>query len=143
MGARKRTLDPGIWSDEGFLQLSDGARLFFIGLISFGDDEGRGSAMVKTLKARIFPSDGDARLMEIQGYKLEVSKYTHTVFYSSAGSEFYALLKWHDYQSLDHPKPSMIEPPEPRLMTASFSSDPAIRAEVWRALPGAENEAVA
>jgi hypothetical protein len=126
MGARKRTIDPGIWSDEGFLQLSDGARLFFIGLISNADDDGRGSGGTKALAARIFPSEGAERITAIEGYKAEVVEHTHTVFYEANGSSYYALLKWKDYQRVDHPQPSPIPPPSMAKQGASFRPAPEI-----------------
>lgn len=126
MGARKRTIDPGIWSDGGFMQLSDGARLFFLGLISNADDEGRGSAGTKSLAARIFPSEGGERITAIEGYKAEVVEYTHTVFYEAAGSDYYALLKWKDYQRVDHPQLSAIPPPSMARQAGSFRPAPEV-----------------
>jgi hypothetical protein len=126
MGARKRTIDPGIWSDGGFMQLSDGARLFFIGLISNADDEGRGSAVTKALAARIFPSEGADRITAIEGYKAEVVEHTHTVFYEADGSAYYALLKWKDYQRVDHPQPSAIPPPSMARQAGSFRPAAAV-----------------
>jgi hypothetical protein len=126
MGARKRTIDPSIWSDEGFMQLSDGAQLFFIGLISNADDEGRGSAVPKTLGARIFPSEGAERITAIAGYKAEVAEHTHTVFYEAEGSDYYALLKWHDWQRVDHPQPSAIPAPSMARQAGSFRPAPEV-----------------
>ena len=39
--ARIRTVKPDIWTDEKFVELSPLARLLFIGLWNFADDEGR------------------------------------------------------------------------------------------------------
>jgi hypothetical protein len=131
MGARKRSLDPGIWSDEGFMQLSDGARLFFLGLISNADDDGRGSAVTRTLAARIFPSDGSERITAIEGYKSEVEENTHTIFYEAEGSAYYALLKWKDYQKLDYYKPGAC--PEPELANQAESyKKPKPEADLFR-----------
>jgi len=108
------------------MQLSDGARLFFLGLISNADDEGRGSAGTKSLAARIFPSEGGERITAIEGYKAEVVEYTHTVFYEAAGSDYYALLKWKDYQRVDHPQLSAIPPPSMARQAGSFRPAPEV-----------------
>lgn len=121
MGARKRSIDPGIWGDEGFLELSDGARLFFLGLMSNADDEGRGAGSAKTLKAKIFPAD-EKSIRTIEGYKTEVTKHTHTVFYEVGGVQYYALLKWTDYQKVDHPTPSSIPAPSKEAIAESFDA---------------------
>lgn len=136
MGARKRTLDPGIWSDEGFMQLSDGARLFFIGLISNADDDGRGSAVTRTLAARIFPSDGSERITAIEAYKQELTENTHTIFYEAEGSPYYALLKWKDYQKIDHYHAGAC--PEPDLRDQAKSYEPKkVEAELFGKAVGA------
>jgi hypothetical protein len=103
--ARKRMIDPGIWTDEGFIELSGEARLMFIGIISNADDEGRGLASTKSLKARIFPSD-EITLATVDCIKHALACHTNIVFYTVDGVEYYQLLKWRDYQTVDHPKPS-------------------------------------
>ena len=55
--ARKRMIDPEFWSDEEIATLSFPARLFYIGLWNFADDEGKGKGHSKLLKAQIFPYD--------------------------------------------------------------------------------------
>lgn len=55
--ARKRMIEPDIWSDEGFIELSERGRLMFAGLITQADDEGRGTGSARSIKAKIFPAD--------------------------------------------------------------------------------------
>lgn len=107
--ARKRMVDPSIWTDNGFIELSWGARLLFLGLISRADDEGRGNASSKSLKAVIFPGD-DTSLSKIEGFKAEVAKHTRTRFYEIDGQTYYQLDKWLAYQQIQYPKPSPIPP---------------------------------
>jgi hypothetical protein len=102
-------VDPDIWTDNGFIELGWGARLLFIGMISRADDEGRGNASSKSLKAVIFPGD-DVSLLKIDGFKAEIEKYTRSKFYDVNGQSYYQLSKWFSYQQIQHPKPSAIPP---------------------------------
>lgn len=102
-------IEPDIWTDSGFIELSWGARLLFIGMISRADDEGRGNAASKSLKAAIFPGD-DTSLSKIDGFKAEIEKYTRSKFYEVNGQSYYQLDKWLAHQQIQYPKPSAIPP---------------------------------
>jgi len=108
--ARKRMIDPSLWTDEGFLELSDKAKLLYIGLISFADDEGRGRGSAKGLKANIFPSN-DIKCDEIEKLKDEIETNLNVLFYEVKGKKYYTLHKWKEYQAINHPKPSCIPIP--------------------------------
>jgi hypothetical protein len=54
---RIRTIKPEFWTDEKIVELSIPARLFFIGLWNFADDNGVLENKPKQLKIRIFPTD--------------------------------------------------------------------------------------
>jgi len=113
-------LDPGIWTDEGFLELSVSAKLFFIGLISHADDYGRGIASEKSLKAKIFPG-ASLPTGEIERFCEEVSDHMNVAFYQADdGSRFYSLTHWKRYQKVDRPSDSIIPPP-PRSSSARRS----------------------
>jgi len=98
-------LDPGIWTDEGFLEMSMAARLLFIGLVSHADDEGRGVASPRSLRAKVFPGDvlSDE---EIRSLKDEVATHVRCMFYEHEGGEYYELGKWKSHQSVQHAKDS-------------------------------------
>lgn len=55
--ARIRTIKPDFWTDEKIVELSPFARLLFIGLWNFADDDGRMECSPKRIKMQIFPSD--------------------------------------------------------------------------------------
>jgi len=105
--SRKRMIDPGIWTDEGFLELSALARLLFIGLISHADDHGKGVASVKSLKAKVFPGD-DLTDAKVTGLKEEIKQHTRTVFYKVDWTEYYQLARWPKYQTVNRPNESTI-----------------------------------
>lgn len=55
--ARIRTIKPTIWTDERFIELTVGARLLLIGMISHADDEGRLVASTSALIGAVYPHD--------------------------------------------------------------------------------------
>lgn len=109
--SRRRMIDPGIWTDEGFLELSMAAKVLYIGMISNADDEGRGQAGARSLKAKIMPGE-DSPLSVIETMKAEIARWTHTTFYEAHGVAYYQLEKWDSYQSINKPVASKIPAPE-------------------------------
>lgn len=55
--ARIRSIKPDFWTDEKVVEVSAFARLLFIGLWNFADDEGRMVYSPKKIKMQIFPAD--------------------------------------------------------------------------------------
>jgi hypothetical protein len=128
-------LDPNIWTDEGFLELSVKARLLFIGLISHADDHGRGTASIRGLRARIFPGDGMAD-EEVESLKDEVQESVQCVFYQADGTEYYQLARWHDYQKVKMPRESVIpEPSEQTLRKRWGNGSPGVPQDNGRDSP--------
>ena len=107
--SRQRMIQPGIWTDEGFLSISVPARLLFIGMISMADDEGRGLATDRCLKALVFPAD-DITLEKVRGLRDELAGNVNVKFYDVAGKHYYQLTKWRNHQRLERPKKSLIPP---------------------------------
>jgi hypothetical protein len=105
-------IDPGIWGDENFTQLSLKARLFFIGLFSNADDEGFTYGSPARLRSMIFPDENwtdddifslrkeveNLKMIEIFGGKIGDKNYEYIYF-----------PKWWVYQPKpDYPIPSKI-----------------------------------
>jgi hypothetical protein len=55
--ARIRTIKPEFWTDEKLTECSVSARLLFIGLLNFADDNGNLVYSVRRIKMQIFPAD--------------------------------------------------------------------------------------
>ena len=55
--ARIRTIKPEFWTDEKLTECSLSARLLFIGLLNFADDNGNLVHSEKRIKMQIFPAD--------------------------------------------------------------------------------------
>lgn len=109
--SRKRMIDPEIWTDEGFIEMSIPARLLFIGMISNADDEGRGVGSAKSLKAKVFSGD-DITVAGVEKLKAEVKDHTRTRFYDSDGGKYYQLDRWKTYQTINRPTSSHFPAPE-------------------------------
>ena len=108
--ARKRMIDPTIWADEDFGNLSSEAQVLFIGMISNSDDEGRLPGNPVFLVSTIFPyrafSEDDAK--KLRG---EVLKRMRSVkLYEKDGREYIQLSKFLQYQSIDRPSASKYPP---------------------------------
>lgn len=103
---RIRTIKPELWLSPQVMNLSHGARLLFLGLITQADDAGRGCADVRRLKAAILPGD-DCTAAEVAGFLLEVVKQRLAIVYEDPDhGQLYELPTWSDHQSIDRPKPS-------------------------------------
>ena len=98
--ARKRTLDPGIWTSDQFIGLTHRQRLMFIGLISNADDEGRLRGENKKIKALIFPGD-HIPISQIENdlQFLTFKKLIHR--WQTEGEIYIELPTWHKYQKLN------------------------------------------
>ena len=107
---RQRMIKPDLWTDEGFLNLSIPARLLWLGMISLADDEGRGPATDRTLKAGVFPSD-DITCSDVLKLREEICANMNVEVYEVEGREYFQLTKWKDHQKVEHPKPSTLPSP--------------------------------
>lgn len=105
-------IDPNIWQSEDFSKLSTLAKLVFIGLFSNADDEGRGRAKPVYIKSILFPYDEKVRVIDIETALSEIGLNLSVTFYSSNGSQYYALDHWKKWQSIDKPKPSELPGPQ-------------------------------
>lgn len=104
--ARIRTIKPEIWLSHQVMNLSHGARLMFIGIITQADDEGRGSADPRRLKAAIFPAD-DVLSKHVDEWLDEIVKQGLVLTYhSDEHGPLYFLPTWKSHQKVDRPKPS-------------------------------------
>jgi len=114
---RKRMIDPEFWSDEEIGTWSFEARLFYIGLWNFADDEGKFKANDVILKAHIFPYDTNVDLEEIK--KFLGSKI---VWYEVDKFKYGYIRNFLKYQRIDRPTKSVIPDPKEALDEHSTST---------------------
>jgi len=104
--ARIRSLKPEIWMSPQVMNLSHGARLLFIGMITQADDEGRGTADPRRLKAAIFGGD-DIDSASVRRWLDECSTNGLAVIYEAQGhGMLYELCSWKQHQRIDRPSKS-------------------------------------
>ncbi len=105
--ARIRTIKPEFWTDEKIVELSPFARLLFIGLWNFADDEGRLVYSPKRLKMQIFPSDAldiSELFEEIRGEKL-------VLVYEVDNVQYLQVIGFSKHQKIDKRSTSKLPPP--------------------------------
>lgn len=105
--ARIRTIKPEYWTDEKIVELSFPARLLFIGLWNFADDEGRLVYSPKRLKMQIFPAD-DLDVSELFG---EIRGRLLAVVYEVDNVEYLQVVGFSKHQKIDRRSPSKLPPP--------------------------------
>lgn len=114
--ARKRMIDPGIWSSEQFGSLCREARLLFVGIFSNADDAGRLKGAGRFLKATIFPYDEDITSARVIEWRDEIASAVDADgvapirVYAVNGIEYIDLPRWSRWQRIDKPSPSILPP---------------------------------
>ncbi len=105
--ARKRMIHPDIWTDEKFLSLkNDEARLLFIGMMNFANDEGIFKDKIISIKAQVLPLS-TTKLGLIEDYisnmlELRLLEKGHDI----DGTKLLRFKNWHTYQKINHATPS-------------------------------------
>jgi len=118
--ARIRSLKPELWLSPQVMNLSHSARLMFVGLITQADDDGRGLADVRRLKAAIFPGD-DITTQQVSAWLTECKDQALAALYDAAPhGSLYQLTGWH-HQKIKKPLPSQYPPP-PGYVPKEFST---------------------
>lgn len=104
--ARIRSIKPEMWLSPQVMNLSFGARLLFVGLITQSDDQGRGVADARRLKAAVFPGD-DVTSAQVGEWLDAIAAEGLAILYEADGhGRLYWLPTWHLHQSINKPKPS-------------------------------------
>ncbi len=105
--ARIRSIKPEFWTDEKVVGLSPLARLVFIGLWNFADDEGRADYSPMRLKMQILPAD-DADMPLLLG---EIRGAGLIVVYSVDNKEYFEICGFSKHQKIDKRSASKRPPP--------------------------------
>ena len=110
--ARKRMIDPSIWTDEGMAALEARQQLLFIGLFSNADDEGRlksGSLSVRLMLPTVY---GSLRDEEVRAdLDAVIGAMRHLCAYEVEGRSYLAFTDWARWQRVDRPTASALPPP--------------------------------
>jgi hypothetical protein len=119
--ARRRMIDPNIWSSEDMSKLTLRQRLLVIGLFSNADDYGKGKAKATYVRSMVFPYD-DITVREIEADLQTIHDIIAVQLYDIEGNSYYKFLNWEKWQTVQKPQSSMI--PEPVENHSGMIPDP-------------------
>jgi len=101
--ARIRTIKPEMWASEQIGDCTRNARLLFIGLLNFCDDNGIHPNAPRRLKAEIFPHDEDVSAALVVAWLDELAIAGLVAVYSVRGDEFIIVTGWDRHQKIEKP----------------------------------------
>lgn len=120
---RIRTIKPEFPQSETVGKLSRDARLLFIQLWTFVDDEGRARAASRMLASLLYPYDDDAPEL-IDAWLGELEQNDCLRRYEVEGTKYLEIINWSKHQKVDHPSKSRIPPFSRELAKPSRSLAP-------------------
>ena len=100
--ARKRMINPDFWTDPKIVNLNRNERLFFIGLISNSNDQGKLRGEPWGLKAKVFPADTDILKEEVSQWLASLEKAHLIQRYSVNNEQYIKLRGWDKNQKVLH-----------------------------------------
>lgn len=109
--ARIRQFKPSFFTDDKVGVLSRDARLFFFGVLSEADDEGRLVDSPKRLAGVVFPFDDDVTPKKIERWINELEAQRMVVRYEHDGGRFMQVRRFKEHQKMSHPTASTLPPP--------------------------------
>ncbi len=117
--SRIRTIKPEFWVSEQVVSLSLEARLLFIGLWNFSDDNGVHPVGYVKLKAEIFPCDNFGT-EQIKKWVNELLNNNLLREYAVDEQMYWLITGWHKHQKIDRPNPKH---PLPQSALKKISDD--------------------
>jgi len=100
---RIRTIKPDYWMDETIGELSIPARLMFIALLNYADDEGNLKVSIKQIKLHTFPYDD----IDIVPLMQELTEYKLIRLYVVDGISYCNITNFLKHQRINRPTPSI------------------------------------
>lgn len=121
--SRIRSIKPEYWSSEQVMAVCRDARLMFVGIWNFADDEGRFKWKARTIKAQVFPGDDDVTVACVETWLSDLEREGLVTRYSVDGETYGSINGW-GHQKISHPTPSKLpEPPNKGSGKRSFPED--------------------
>lgn len=121
--ARIRTIKPEFWTSEQIVECSRDARLLFIGLWNFCDDQGVHPNSERTIRARVFPGDDDVTSDVVRRLIAELVSNGLVGVYEVDGIEYLHVLGWTKHQKIERPNAKHPKPPRDKGGYLSRSSN--------------------
>lgn len=113
--ARQRMIKPEFWTSEQIVQCSFIARLLFIGLWNFCDDQGVHPNSPKKLKMRIFPAD-DITSEQIAERLIELVNAGLIVVFDHGNEQYLHVTGWEEHQTIRFPTAQYPSPRDGQIL---------------------------
>jgi hypothetical protein len=112
--ARIRSIKPEFWVSEQVAECSPSARLTFVGMWTFSDDNGVHPAKPKTLKAELYPMD-DISAGQVAEWVAELIAVGLVAEFKGPedGDLYWHITGWARHQKIDKPSAKYPTPPAP------------------------------
>jgi len=112
--ARIRSIKPEFWSSPNMPE-DPWARLLFVAMWNWADDNGVGTAIPRELLGFAFPNDDEITPADLRRMLVEIRRAFGVKFYTVSGRPYYAIPSWEKHQKFDrrskgkHPGPEEAE----------------------------------
>jgi hypothetical protein len=123
--ARIRTIKPGFFRSDDVTPLSYRARLTWVGLWTYVDDDGRGKDNARIIKGEIWTLEDDITHVEVEEDLDELHRHDRISRYEVDGKRYLVINKWDEHQVISRPTPSKLPEPtgENMLPHAALTDD--------------------
>jgi hypothetical protein len=138
---RIRSIKPELWSSPG-LPSDPWARLLFIAMWNWADDNGVGSANERELLGFAFPNDPQITIEHLRRMLVEIRRVFDVDFYTVAGRPYFAIPSWEKHQKFDRRSKGKYPPPD-RAETHLYLQEQADSTESHESPPSARRDSVA
>lgn len=118
--ARIRSIKPEFWSDERMARVSRDARLLFLGLINFADEEGRLRGSPLLIRANVFPYDAE---VDVEAALQELAALGRIVRYTHDGEAYVWVCNFTEHQKTDPRLLSRLPAPPIRTQSTPTGRD--------------------
>lgn len=99
--ARIRTIKPSAFTSETLSSVSPAARWTFAGLWTYVDDEGRGRADVRLIKAALYPLDDATTVRDIENHVAELERVGAICRYVAGGRSYLHVPEFGTHQRIN------------------------------------------
>lgn len=134
--ARIRTIKPDFWTDENIVECSVSARLLFIGLLNFADDNGNLVYSAKKIKMQIFPGDS----FDCEPLINELITHGLLIEYSVNNSKYLNIKGFKKHQVIN--RKSKTDIPEPDFTESSNNTHGALHESSMTERKGKEGKGI-
>ncbi|UMB78845.1 hypothetical protein FXN80_10765 [Dickeya fangzhongdai] len=123
--ARIRTVKPEFWTDEKVVECSIPARLLFIGLFNFANDNGCLERSPKRIKMQVFPAD----VIDCEPLIAELITHGLLIEYSVNGVRYLQIPGFLKHQKINRPSKSSIPMPSGFSESEQLDSDDSLNGD--------------